>query len=56
MITNNTTSCDKCGRGIPPHKGYISIDGWIICGICQYEGNTKPEFKYFNEEWNTEKD
>lgn len=34
--TISTQCCDKCGRAING-KGYIMIDGWVICGICQWE-------------------
>ena len=34
--SNNTSSCDKCGRSLDG-KGYLEIDGMKICGICQYE-------------------
>ena len=36
--TNNTNSCDKCGRSLDG-KGWIEISGMKICGICQYENN-----------------
>lgn len=40
----NPRVCDKCGRIIPSDKGYLSINGWIICGICQYDnGKYKPQ-------------
>ncbi len=35
----DTLQCDRCGRRIESGKGYISIQGWIICGICQYDSN-----------------
>jgi uncharacterized Zn finger protein (UPF0148 family) len=37
MILSTTVACDKCGRPIPTNKGYIMVNGWIICGLCQYE-------------------
>ena len=39
------TYCDKCGRPISSGKGYLIINGWIICGICQYEDEQKKEKK-----------
>jgi hypothetical protein len=37
MRNTNTNQlyCDKCGREIGS-KGYITVNGWVICGICQY--------------------
>lgn len=32
-------NCDKCGRPITGNKGYSMINGWIICGICEFEMN-----------------
>jgi hypothetical protein len=40
-MTTSTLCCDKCGRVIPSGKGYISVSGWIICGVCQYEYSIK---------------
>lgn len=40
-VTKEDLSCDKCGRPIPSGKGYININGWIICGICQYEDQVR---------------
>ena len=37
---NSTLHCDKCGRPIEIGKSYITVSGWIICGICQYESGT----------------
>ena len=37
---DSTLFCDKCGRHIVG-KSYINIGGWILCGLCQYEGNSK---------------
>ena len=31
--------CDNCGRPIPNGKGYACIDGWYICGICQWKND-----------------
>ena len=36
----NTSCCDKCGRSLN-HKGYIEVNGWKICGICQWESEQK---------------
>ena len=36
-----TLHCDKCGRPIPVGKGCLSVNGWIICGVCQYEDSLK---------------
>jgi hypothetical protein len=36
----NVLFCDKCGRSIGV-KGYGTINGWIICGICQWEEELK---------------
>ena len=37
-ISDTTLCCDRCGRPIGL-KGYIFINGWIICGVCQHELN-----------------
>lgn len=37
MTSDNTNSCDRCGRSIPKGKGYLLIAGWKICGVCQWE-------------------
>lgn len=36
----DTSCCDKCGRSFNG-KGYIEVDGWKICGICQFENNDR---------------
>ena len=36
----NTACCDKCGRSLNG-KGYITVSGWDICGICQWEKDTE---------------
>ena len=37
--------CDKCGRPLDG-KGYLIIDGWKICGVCQFElRHEVPKFK-----------
>ena len=38
----NTACCDKCGRNLDG-KGYTEINGWKICGICEWEENKKKE-------------
>jgi len=35
----STLRCDKCGRAIESGKGYTNINGWIICGVCEWEAN-----------------
>jgi hypothetical protein len=45
MSTGGTLHCDKCGRLIELGKGYIAINGWIICGICQWEESQRhPQY------------
>jgi len=50
-VTNSTGDgimrCDKCGRQIEIGKGYLSINGWIICGICQWESDQRNYPKPF---------
>jgi len=41
--------CDKCGRPIPSGKGYTIINGWIICGICQYESELEAKNQFKNK-------
>lgn len=38
--SNVTTCCDRCGRPIGA-KGYVEVNGWIICGVCQWEESIK---------------
>lgn len=33
---SNTHICDRCGRPLMG-KGYLIVNGWNICGICQFE-------------------
>jgi hypothetical protein len=35
-----TEVCDKCGRALNG-KGYIEVVGWKICGVCQWENDSK---------------
>lgn len=39
-------TCDICGRTIPQGKGYKIIDGWVICGICEYYGKNSAGNNY----------
>jgi hypothetical protein len=39
---DSTIVCDNCGRPIPLGKGYLFINGWYICGICQWKNGNIP--------------
>lgn len=43
--TGNTLTCDKCGRPIVGGKGYTEIQGWKICGVCQFDRDKNNENK-----------
>jgi len=40
ITINNTNQCNKCGRSLDG-KGYIMVSGMKICGICQFEINSR---------------
>jgi hypothetical protein len=43
---NDTHSCDRCGRPLMG-KGYLIVNGWNICGVCQFElqmQNTRKDY------------
>ena len=45
MEINNTNCCDKCGRSLDG-RGWLEINGWKICGICQWEKEHRPAWPF----------
>lgn len=33
--------CDRCGRTIGQNKGWREVQGWKICGVCQWEEDNR---------------
>jgi len=40
--TNSRNLCDRCGRDMD-FRGYTIVNGWKICGICEWEENNKTK-------------
>ena len=46
------TYCDKCKQPILKTIGYLEINNWKICGVCQHQEITKTTFSFTRKkEW-----